>query len=527
MWGIFTIVFLIHLFLAKEWFDGHFVGPFLNSGAFLGAVSQAYQKVVTRQCGCFDFSIFLKCSTGGVGKYWPSLPSMVYLWTLLALSFRWLFLPNLLYLAAIMLGIYLSAKELCGNAFYSMLAAVIFSCYWMVDIQLVACEVQLAATACIAWGFYAYLRSQHFTKLWPTVFMSIFTIMALYCDRLSPGLFLFALFLVPRNFKCKRSMILMAFALILIVVCAWPFYYRWIRKHMNAPAFAFKFNDLQDGPPLPPAEIYRVVLHNPLFLFSHLSFYFISLTERLLGYGFTALLTLGVVFFRRLNKLKATTLWIATGIPLTAFILVAKKDPVYIFPLCIYFAMITSIGISFIRQRVARSILIGLIAGLTVVQYCFLFRIHNPYSTGYFSHRFKAIHAQGVPRIFWRAGGLSKEDFIKDIYSIVGQVKNLLPETFVSGMNSPKLIVDLRENNLQSSVLFFLNLFFPKVEVIDGRREKVLSPNPSRETLYLLSNKREYEETDFPKSAAGCSWKSLEAEHRLADSDVVLYQLTP
>ncbi|MFH0986209.1 MAG: hypothetical protein V1882_11890, partial [Candidatus Omnitrophota bacterium] len=127
-----------------------------------------------------------------VGTYWPPATFMVSVWTLLVLPGQWFFLPNFFYLAMIMLGIYCSIRFLTGNNIHSMLAAVIFSCYWFVMIQLVAFELQLAATACIVWSFYWYLRSCFFTHLWQSLLVGLFMVLALYCDRVAPGFFIFS-----------------------------------------------------------------------------------------------------------------------------------------------------------------------------------------------------------------------------------------------------------------------------------------------------------------------------------------------
>jgi len=524
-WAIFFLVLLTHFFLAKKWTEEHFVRSFLNTDIFLDTVSRIYQKVVNSQCSALDFSVFAQFCKRGVGRYWPPLPAMIDLWTLLTLPHRWFFLPNLFYLAATMLGISFSSFYLCGNRFYSMLAAAIYSCYWFVMVQLGANDTPLAATACIAWGFYGYLQSEYFTKFWPTVAMSVFMVLALYCDRFSPDLFLFFLFLVPQNFKHKRSLIFMALALIVIVACAWPFYGSWMRVNMSAHGFANKVNDMNDGPFLAPAEIYKVVACNPLFLFTHLSFYFTSLTEKVLGCGFTALLILGVIFFRRLNKPEAKIVWIAMAVPWITFTFVIKKNPVYIFPLCIYFAMITAIGISLVRQKIVRYVLIGLIAGLAAIQYCILFWASDPNATLFFSNRFSVMCHQGAPRLFLYGDSPLENDVSKKIFPMLAQVNDVCPGSFASGADNPRLIVDLQEHNMQHSAVFFLRLIFPKVQVIDAALPGASCGDPGQESLYLLSSKKKYE-GGFPVlGIEGCSWHGIKPEHRLADNDAVLYRL--
>ena len=128
IWAILLSVFLIHLFLAKKWSEEQLCF-FRNTHAVFEGVSMAYQKAVNSHCGLPCFSIFQGLKTN-FGQYWPPLTALIDLWILLVVPLQWFFLPNFLYLAAIMLGIFFSSKYLCGDDFYSMLAAVIFSCYW-------------------------------------------------------------------------------------------------------------------------------------------------------------------------------------------------------------------------------------------------------------------------------------------------------------------------------------------------------------------------------------------------------------
>ena len=341
VWVVFFAVLSLHFFLAVKWQRQFFIYFIDSCHAFIEAVSQAYQDVINSQHG---FPVFYKFNLMGVGTYWPPIVFIIGLWTLLALPVQLFFLPNFFYLAIIMLGIYFSTRFLTGNNLYSMLAAVIFSCYWSTMIQCVSFEVQLAVTACIAWSFYWYLRSCFFTRLWPSLLVGLFMVFALHCDRLTPGLFLFSLFLIPENFKNKKSWLLMGWVLVFVMICAWPFYSKWITNFFLHPsALATIFNQGDDFSS--PTEVYRTILHTPPFLFAHLSYYFIFLTENLLGYGFTALLVLGLFLLHRLKKPYAKVVWIVLGIPFIVFIGIFKKNSMYIFPLCIYFAMISGIGI--------------------------------------------------------------------------------------------------------------------------------------------------------------------------------------
>ena len=269
--GVFFFAVLgVHLFLAVRWQKQFFIYCFYNSIWFTEIVSKTYQDMVNLQHGFSAFAVFCRI---GFGAYWPPVVPLVGLGMLLVLPVQWFFLPNFFYLAMIMLGIYCSVRFLTGNRLYSMLAAVIFSCYWFVLIQLVAFELQLAATACIVWAFYWYLRSYFFMRLWPSVGVGLCMVMGLYCDRVTPGLFVFALFLVPGNFRNKRSWLLMALTLALVLICAGPYYKEWAGKIINSGGVAFCFSQGTDVSM--PGEAYRAVLRNPQFLLAHLSYYFI------------------------------------------------------------------------------------------------------------------------------------------------------------------------------------------------------------------------------------------------------------
>jgi hypothetical protein len=188
-WLILLGVFLAHLFLLKKWCDRNFICLFTSSRIFLNDLSLVYQAAAGSQCDLFDFSVFSKWGQMGTGHYWPPLPHMINLWALIALPLDWFFLRNFIYLAAIMSGIYAATRFLTRSSLCGALAAVIFSCYRIVGVEMLTCEVQLPVTACIVWGFWAYLRSQSFTKFWPSAWVGVFMVLALYCDRLTPGFF--------------------------------------------------------------------------------------------------------------------------------------------------------------------------------------------------------------------------------------------------------------------------------------------------------------------------------------------------
>ena len=523
VWALFFGVLCVHLLLALIWQRQFFVYFFVNTATFMEAVSWACWDIVHSHKG---FPIFYAFTRVGLGGYWPPLVPMIGLWTLLLLPAPWFFLPNFFYLAMIMLGIYFSTRILIGDNFYSMLAAVIFSCYWFVTIQLVAFELQLAATACIVWSFYWYLRSCFFTRFWSSLLVGLFMVLALYCDRLTPGFFIFSLFLVPGNFRNKRSWLLMVLVLALVTICVWPFYGAWKDKvfgnsKLISTVFSYGRKDAAF-----PLEAFRTVWHNPQFLWAHLSYYFISVPERLLGYGFTALLLSGMFFVHRLRKPYPQVLWTALGIPLALFIAIIKKDQVYIFPLCIYFAMITSIGIYFIRSRFIRWVLIILMITLSVMQSILFnsYRVEKPYNS-LFSHQFTRLEAQGIPRLFLQNYPWPQNKTTEQVNSIVDQVGPVMKKRASLGERKQAMIVDLASHCVRYSAVFSLRKNLYNVKVINAEITEENFDHCNEDFLYLLSDKEPYAAESSPGSSGGCSWKSLEAVFRFPDSAITLYRV--
>ena len=530
-------VLSLHWVLAQQWYKDHFILFFTSTNAFLDAVTMAYQKVAMMQCSLFDFSIFQKTAVySGVGTYWPPLPFMLNLWTLSAFPLEWFLLPNLLCLGAIMLGIYSSAKLFCGDDFYSMLAGTIFSCYWLVVLQQVTLGVQLSVTACIVWGFYWYLRSEFFTRFWPSIFLGMFSILALYCDRVSPGVFILPFFLFPRNFRRKRSLLVMGLVIILIVGCLWPFYRSWVAINLlRASKFSSLIQVSPNGAPSPTTlgEVYRAILQNPVFLWGHLSFYFVSLTEQLLGYGFTGLFIVGAVFFYRLQKLESKIVWFALGAPLFLLTVFVKKSPVYIFPLSIYFALITGMGIFFIRKRALQYTLIGVILCLTALQYDYLLGGATQNKGDFLSRQFLHMRQQKIPNCAFETAPSMKvikdKMFSRRIFSMTGQIGAFLSQSSLGGVRIPEVVIDFQDRHATYFTVFLLRKMFPALRFHNADSETPFSVRTFGDSknsfLYVISDKKEYAETDTPREIRGCMKVKPSPEHRFLESGAAVYRL--
>lgn len=538
-WLILIGVFSVHLFLIKKWCDRNFIHFFTSSSAFLSDLSLVYQAVVGSKCSPLDFSIFAKWSHMGVGRYWPPLPHMINLWILIALPLKWFFLRNFIYLAMIMSGIYAATRFLTQSNLCGALAAAIFSCYPIVGVEMLACEVQLPVTACIVWGFWGYLRSQSFTKFWASAFVGICTVAALYCDRLTPGFFFIPLFLIPANFRKKKSWIFMSLVLIFVICCAWPFYQPWIKRFLDGNFMATLFSQ-PSTPRVSLSAHYRIVLRDPLFLSAHLSYYFISLIL-LLGYGFAGLLLLGAAFFQRLKKPEIKVVWFAMIVPLIIFIVIVKKDFVYIFPLCIYFAIITSIGIFLVREKIFQYALVVATIALMVFQCRDLFMPNVPRGA-LISREMEALSAQNIHLLMplqkqdyasYKLYRSSPNNFQQQMLSTVDQLKPVLDAPSAPGMPQKVIMVDLWDPDAWRGTVFFLRIFFPKVKVRDDERIKVpdtesrrkFSGDSRQDFFYLLSDKKIYDDENALKNFEEASWKSIEPEYRFPDGRITLYRV--
>jgi hypothetical protein len=425
-----------------------------------------------------------------------------------------------------MSGIYAATRFLTRSSLCGALAAVIFSCYRIVSVEMLACEVQLSATACIVWGFWAYLRSESFTKFWPSAFMGVFMVAALYCDRLTPAFFFIPLFLIPANFREKKSWVFMSLALVFVIGCVWPFYQPWIKTNFGRANISLFSQDLT--PMMSPIESYKVVLHDPFFLFAHLSYYFISLAS-MLGYGFAGLLLVGALFFQRLTKPGAKVVLFATIVPLVIFILIVKKDFVYIFPLCIHFSIITCTGIFLVRKKFFQYALVGMTVGLAVFQCHDLF-VTNVHRPAWFSPKWEALFTRKIPLLMIAEACIDSSVGIRrKIPPIIDYLRPALDAPSAPGAPQKVVMVDLWENGAHHSTVFFLRVFFPKVKVLNpvtepdfGRR---FFGDLEQDFFYLLSDKEKYEGQNALKNFGEASWQSIKPEHRFPDGRITLYRV--
>lgn len=512
-----------HFVLAAAWQARFFAYFFSNSLSFMEGVSWAYRDF---QDAAQGFLVFLRFPwKAGLGYYWPPMVPVVGLLNLLVFSPRWFFLPNFLYLFMAMLGIYRATYFLLKDRWCGLLAATIFSCYWFVTIQLVAFDVQLAAAACVAWGFYAYLCSCSFSRVWPSLWAGFFMVLGLYCDRVAPAVFMLPLFLIPQNFQKKRSWLLMGGVLVLVAACVWPFYRVWFSSQLrDAGSVGWLFSQYEDK--IEPFAAYKIVLKTPVFLWTHISYYLLAFTERLMGYGFTTLLVLGLFSLRRLERVHAQTLWIVTGIPLLLFTLMIKKEHVYIFPLCVYAAMISALGIFFLRWRRLRYLLIFSIFIFSLTQYVAFFRPGQwPQGGGpLFGRFFEKMTRIQPPKIFFgnylgtESGGAQRVRLMTE--------QTLFELDRKRSFEGPRqvIIVDLKSYFMQYAVSFSMRLSSSSPLVLNAFLSWGQSPETlCRESdLYLLSDKYFKEGWGW---SGGCSWRGLEPVLKVSGSEAILYKV--
>lgn len=523
VWGVFFAALGAHLFLAVKWQNQFFASYVNNTAIFMEDLSRDYQRIVSLERG---FNLFSEFHRFFSGNYWPPVVPVAGLWTLVTFPAQCFFLPNFFFLAMIMLGTYFSTRLLIGSRFYSMLAAVIFSCYWFVMIQLVAFELQLAVTACVAWSFYWYLRSCSFARFWPSLLTGLFMVLSLYCDRLMPGVFVFALFLVPENFRSRKSLLLMAMVMALVVTGAWPFYGKWFNTNFGNPRnIEILFSSYGDF--TPPMETFKTILRDPSFLLAHLFYYFVSLTEKLLGYYFTALLAMGMLFLHRLKKPCAQTFWTVLAVPLMAFVLIPKKDYIYIFPLCFYFSVISGIGIHSLRNKWIRYSLVLLIAVVVVQQYLWLFQLPGGKKDLFFSRQFGKTSSQKPPKLYLLNYPNPGKEAVRGAYAIVNAISPLIGKRASSGEQKQALILDLQGYVLQNTAAFLFRVGLPKTKVINSFYAFPLGQDKTCEEdyLYLLSDEKRYAVERGSGEGGGCSWKGLEPLYRLPNSETVLFKV--
>lgn len=354
--------------------------------------------------------------------------------------------------------------------------------------------------------------------------MGLFMVLGLYCDRIVPGLFVFSLFLIPENFRQKKSLFLMAMVLVSVAICAWPFYRGWCSVLSTAETRSVLFGYGNDTSS--PVKLFKAIGHNPRFLMAHFSYYFIALTEQLLGYGFTALLILGVFLLYRLRKKSYIgVLLIAVSIPLLAFIGSPKKDYIYLSPLCSYFAIISGLGIYFVRGKWLRYLLILLIAALTVQQYFVMFDPPRGRRSLFFSHQFIKMRAQRIPGLFLEDYPFPEKNTTKEAQLIINWLSLLVYQPAALDEQKQTVVVDLKVHTLQHSVMFLLRIKHPRAKAMNAFYSSLPKTDKKRkgEHLYLLSDREQYAVEKGPGICGGRAWKNLEPLHRLPGSQITLY----
>lgn len=516
--ALFFTPLLVHYFLLRQWQDKFFIYFFNNTQAFMEATSAAYQNAINSNWDFFSYFSFGKC---GVGGYWPALVPSIELLFLRYFPAA-LFLPsNMLYLAIAMLGIFLSTKQLTHNSLCGAIAAAVYSCYWIVMIQLVAFELQLAVAACVAFGFYWYLRSQFFNRAWPSFMTGVFMVLALYCDRALPALFFFAFFLVPENFKTKKGRLLMVATLFFVSLCALPFYGPWLWGQFHRhEAIATLFS--QNGDFSSPTEAYKSIAIHPAFLLGHLAYYFIALTEQLLGYGFSVFLILGTFLLHRLRKKQVEILGVVPGVPLAILILIIKKEQTYLFPLCIYFAIITGIGIGFIKGRAMRFVCAVGIVLLFTAQYRSFFNSNPQREKAFFS---ELLVRQKIPRLALYDFSQAPQNLGRQVNLLREQMALIIRQGILKEKAEQILFVDFEEFCFQNAAVFLLRLSFPKIRMFNGSFAKTpeLGDSCSAGPAYLLTDKKKYE--DIRQQSVGiCPWKRLLPVYKFSNGSIVLYE---
>lgn len=528
IWGLFFFTLLLHSFLFLIWQKYFFIYSFHNTHVFMDVVSSAYWKL--RNSGHFfpPFHQFPRFGIegNGVGIYWPPAVPVMGLWALCLLPTAWPLLPNIAYLTAAMLGIYYSTKAICSDRFCSMAGAIIFSFYWIVQIQLVSFELQLATAASVSWGFYFYLRSRFFTRLWPSLLTVFLTIFALYCDRATPGLFMAAIFLTPENFKTAKSRYYVLGAVIATLLFTCPFYIPWIQgQFQNDKSIATLFS--QSGVFLSPAEVYANLLHKPFFLLAHFLYYFIAITDCMMGYAFTGYLICGLFSLPRLRKPFFEALKTAIGIPLTFFILIAKKDYAYIFPLCVYFAIISGIGIYQLKKPLIRGLLLAMAFVLFIFQTQLFFHPASDARRIYFSHFFNTLQAQKVPHLILSNYFPPENNIIQKLSSTAGQIKKIFSKKNNISAIKPDVFIDLKMHFFQHSLVFFLRRSFSELNVINGY---FVTPAKTKidcgeSFMYLLSDKKKESLLDNVSKISDCSPQNVLPLYQLPESEIVLYRV--
>ena len=488
-------------------------------------ISSAYHQIANTKTDWVSAFIHFPWDhnlTQGVGSYWPVLVPMMYVCVLFLFTIKWFFLTNIFYLFLAMSGVYFSTKFLINNRFYSMLAAIIFSSYWIIRMLSVSVESQLFVAACVVVAFYWYLRSYFFTRFWESMLVGAFMILGLYADRVTAGFYIFALFLVPENYKRRRSLFFMFLTLVVVLISVWPFYQRWVTTNLwSSQARAILFSSIGDCSSV--WDSYKMVVSNPKFIFVHLTYYFVSLTEILLGYWFIFFLAIGSIFLIwRSTNIHKQILGTAILVPLTGLILIVKKDFAYIIPLCVYWAIVTATGVYFIQKKLVRRALLSLISILIVLQYS-LFLTSYPFPKQYFfSDQFGKMKAHNIPKL-WLYAPLWSAMPANSLFLITDQINQIIGMDSHASTDKQTLMVDISNSGVHNCLLYLFNLGLPKIEIVDTHGTGFFSDNKFKTgRLYLLTDKIEH--FNNSRSCGIYSWSSVLVKHQIS-FDLSLFEL--
>ncbi|MFH0985836.1 MAG: hypothetical protein V1882_09945 [Candidatus Omnitrophota bacterium] len=510
------VIGLTHWILAKLWVGQNFFLRFNNSHANLTALSAAYRDIVYEGKG-FSSLVFRNLGHG-LGDYRPALIPKIYLFAMFLAPHQGILLVNFFYLIVIMSGIYCATKFLIGDRYYSLLAASVFSCYPLAWMQLVSCEALLAVWASVIWGFYWYLRSEFFTRFWPTVGVGLFLILAFYSDRWSGGFFLSMVLFIPENFRHKKSWLHMAGMLVVVLACIWPFYYQWIRA-LDWSDGLVDFFDIA-GDHIGVLESYQLVLWDFEKLQAHLLYYFVSLPDMLLGYGFTALFAIGLWQLRRHRSFLIFVVMLS--LPAAFFVVCIKKHYLFIMPLYLWFAMVTVMGIFFIRHQGWRRWVVALLIVLSALHLGHIFVPQGVLGKILFSNNFEAMHARRIPKLFsWDCFGTADKQKLESIMTGVSPFLGTMPRTKAT------LMVDLKEHVLHHTVVFLLQTRWKDGKVLNVGFEDHVDPRDWAPVIqgYLVSDRGQYEAGRVQGSVGGCPYAGLEPIGRFFHDEVVLYKI--
>ncbi len=336
----------------------------VNSRCHLEAVLRAWQAV---KGGAAFPGTFFSLNTMGVGSYYPVLAHTCYLGALLVYPvYQALFIPNLICYLAAAVAVQRISGVFLGDGFLSYLAAAIFMLYPSVVFMLTACEVQMFTLAFIAWGFYCYLRSENFSRFWPSAFFCLFFVLGMYSDRLTPGIFLAACLMNPRNFRLVRSRLGLAVVLAAALIACLPHYLQWIGMLKN-PACV---NTMITRNNVPITRVLDLLKSDIGYILAQVYYYPAAFPDQLLGAWFSLLSCAGLFGLRKfVHPLKGFLIF-SLILPAAVFMLFPKKDWVYLFPLLVIIPVATVCGLSSLKKTGQGFVLVVVIlAGFLSLSY--------------------------------------------------------------------------------------------------------------------------------------------------------------